>query len=101
MQYKRHSSHFSLLQECHWLNSLLCLVRQSLHRLELHLLGGQEAMPKDALAIAKALQEDAVPSQWVHPNRFPSSHSLVSWTQGRLTIVSNYLYMRWTWSREI
>ena len=77
---------YVLLQECHWLNALLCHVRQSLHELAAGLLGGERAMPARLAACVRALHADLVPTAWVHPYRQPLGHTLYSWVTGEYII---------------
>ncbi|CAH1797693.1 unnamed protein product [Owenia fusiformis] len=72
---------FVLLQECQWLNSLLCHARQNIHTLQSHLLGGPEIIPGSLLNTAQSLQQEQVPMEWIHPNCQPSTHTLMSWLQ--------------------
>ncbi|XP_006816780.1 uncharacterized protein LOC100369618 [Saccoglossus kowalevskii] len=70
---------YVLLQECYWLNALLCHIRQSLYELDKHLLGGEHAIPEELLETTKSLQEEFVPISWTHPNCQPSTHTLLTW----------------------
>ncbi|XP_078672103.1 uncharacterized protein LOC144911712 isoform X1 [Branchiostoma floridae x Branchiostoma belcheri] len=72
---------FILLQECHWLNLLLCHVRQSLHNLDQCMLGGTNAIPASLTQLAEALQSEEVPVSWTHPRCRPSSHTILSWLE--------------------
>ncbi|KAH3692337.1 hypothetical protein DPMN_194787 [Dreissena polymorpha] len=72
---------YVLLQECLWLNSLLCHIRQQISQLQEQLLSGPEALPRDHMTSVLSLQEEHVPVSWIHPNSQPSTHSLVSWLQ--------------------
>ncbi|XP_071959570.1 uncharacterized protein [Antedon mediterranea] len=75
---------FVLLQECHWMNSLVCHIRQTLHELYQHVLGGQHAIPEELKSTAAALQQEHVPLSWLHPNRQPTDHTLITWLQDLL-----------------
>ncbi|KAK3108743.1 hypothetical protein FSP39_014630 [Pinctada imbricata] len=70
---------YCLLQECLWLNTSLCHIRQQIHDLQQSMLAGPEALPKALLGTVYSLQEEHVPVSWIHPNCQPSTHSLVSW----------------------
>ncbi|XP_071095883.1 uncharacterized protein [Haliotis cracherodii] len=70
---------YVLLQECLWLNSILCHIRQQISDLQSCLLGGPEALPQSHLSTVYSLQEEHVPVSWIHPNCQPCTHSLVSW----------------------
>ncbi|XP_022099208.1 dynein beta chain, ciliary-like [Acanthaster planci] len=87
---------YVLLQECHWFNSLLCHVRQMLHDLQAHLLGGERGMPPTLAKCARALQKELVPVTWVHPNRQPLGHTLHSWVTD---ILKRFSQLR-TWIKE-
>ncbi|KAL5020327.1 hypothetical protein ScPMuIL_003219 [Solemya velum] len=69
---------YVLLQECLWLNSILCHIRQQISDLQQNLLGGPAALPQTHMSTVIALQEEHVPVSWVHPNSLPCTHSLVS-----------------------
>ncbi|XP_069115919.1 uncharacterized protein [Argopecten irradians] len=70
---------YCLLQECLWLNSSLCHIRQQIADLQTSLLGGPEALAWVLLPTVYSLQEEQVPVSWVHPNCQPCTHSLLSW----------------------
>ncbi|XP_053409232.1 uncharacterized protein LOC123561373 isoform X4 [Mercenaria mercenaria] len=72
---------YVLLQECLWLNSILCHIRQQISELHERLMGGPEALPHVYMTTILSLQEEHVPISWVHPNSQPCTHSLVSWLQ--------------------
>ncbi|KAL8618506.1 hypothetical protein ACOMHN_000651 [Nucella lapillus] len=67
------------LQECLWMNSLLCYMRQQMSDLQTAMVGGPLAMPFRLLPIVFSLQEELVPVSWTHPNTQPCTHSLTSW----------------------
>lgn len=46
------------------------------------MLGGSPAIPTYLARIVDALQQDMVPSDWLHPHAQPSPHSLTSWLKG-------------------
>ena len=69
-------------QECQWFNCLLYHIRHSLQILEHCVLGGSPAIPTYLARIVDALQQDMVPSDWLHPHAQPSPHSLISWLKG-------------------
>lgn len=71
-----------IFQECLWLNSILCHIRQQTSDLQQNLMGGPEALPQTHLATVIALQEEHVPVSWVHPNSLPCTHSLMSFLDG-------------------
>ena len=73
-----------VLQECLWLNSLLCHIRQTIHKLHTSLIGGPGALPWELKDIVHSLNKEQVPAAWVHPNCQPSTHSLASWVLGEL-----------------
>ncbi|XP_033103095.1 dynein heavy chain 9, axonemal-like [Anneissia japonica] len=75
---------FVLLQECHWMNSVICHIRQTLYELDQHVLGGQHAIPEELASTASALQQEHVPLSWLHPNRQPTEHTLITWLQDLL-----------------
>ncbi|XP_033641711.1 dynein beta chain, flagellar outer arm-like [Asterias rubens] len=87
---------YVLLQECHWFNSLLCHVRQTLHELMVHLLGGERGMAPSLTECARALQKELVPVSWVHPNRQPLGHTLHSWVTD---LLKRYSQLR-AWVKE-
>ena len=70
---------YVLLQECLWLNALLCHMRGALHALGQALVSGAAALPRGLLPQALALQEEQVPPAWLHPRHAPCTHSLTSW----------------------
>ncbi|XP_055866060.1 uncharacterized protein LOC106055129 isoform X2 [Biomphalaria glabrata] len=70
---------YVLLQECLWMNTVLCHIRQEIHNLDGNLLGGSGALPKRLLPTVLCLQEEFVPVNWIHPNTQPCTHSLTSW----------------------
>ncbi|XP_066025345.1 uncharacterized protein [Pocillopora verrucosa] len=73
------SMSYVLLKECQWFNCLLYHIRHSLQILEHCVLGGSPAIPTYLARIVDALQQDMVPSDWLHPHAQPSPHSLISW----------------------
>ncbi|KAK6172547.1 hypothetical protein SNE40_016179 [Patella caerulea] len=72
---------YVLMQECLWLNSVLCHIRQQISDLQGCLLGGTEALPMSHINTIYCLQEEFVPVSWIHPNCQPCTHALVSWLQ--------------------
>ncbi|KAK7479595.1 hypothetical protein BaRGS_00029144 [Batillaria attramentaria] len=70
---------YVLLQECLWMNSLLCYIRQQISDLQTSMLGGPTALPQPLLPTVYSLQEELVPIAWTHPNGQPCTHSLSSW----------------------
>ncbi|XP_023931015.1 dynein beta chain, ciliary-like [Lingula anatina] len=68
-----------LLQECQWLNSLLCYIRQNIYDIRNSLVGGTESLPNPLKEAVFCLQEEYVPVTWVHPNKQPCTHTLDSW----------------------
>ena len=46
------------------------------------MLGGSPAIPTSLVPVVDALQEEVVPSDWLHPDCQPSPHSLASWLIG-------------------
>ncbi|XP_070202269.1 uncharacterized protein [Littorina saxatilis] len=75
---------YVLLQECLWMNSLLCHVRQQIHELQTAMVGGEAALPRPLLPVVFSVQEELVPVSWVHPNGQPCTHSLTSWLEDLL-----------------
>lgn len=73
----------SVPQECLWLNSLLCHIRQSVHEIRQSLLRGPDSIPNDLRDTVISLAEQMVPVAWLHPNCQPSTHSLLSWMEGQ------------------
>ncbi|KAH9514966.1 hypothetical protein Btru_021541 [Bulinus truncatus] len=70
---------YVLLQECLWMNTVLCHIRQEIHDMDGNLLGGSGAIPRRLLPTVLSLQEEFVPVSWIHPNTQPCTHSLTSW----------------------
>ncbi|XP_020627063.1 dynein beta chain, flagellar outer arm-like isoform X2 [Orbicella faveolata] len=70
---------YVLQKECQWFNCLLYHIRHSLQILEQCVLGGSPAIPTSLVPVVDALQEEVVPSDWLHPDCQPSPHSLASW----------------------
>ncbi|RUS89316.1 hypothetical protein EGW08_002923 [Elysia chlorotica] len=70
---------YVLLQECLWMNTALCHIRQEIADLQGRLVGGAGALPVRLLPTALSVQEEYVPTSWIHPNCQPCTHSLVTW----------------------
>ncbi|XP_076457719.1 uncharacterized protein LOC143291635 isoform X3 [Babylonia areolata] len=69
----------ALLQECLWMNALLCHMRQQIFDLQTAMVGGPLALPRPLLSVIRSIQEELVPVSWTHPNTQPCTHSLLSW----------------------
>ncbi|XP_064650622.1 uncharacterized protein LOC135502065 isoform X3 [Lineus longissimus] len=70
---------YVLLQECLWLNSLLCHIRQNIFELQQCLLTRPDSISPRLQPTAKSIQQENVPITWVHPNCQPCTHTLLTW----------------------
>ncbi|XP_067941284.1 uncharacterized protein [Watersipora subatra] len=70
-----------LLQECFYMNALLCHIRQMLFEITDALISGPDGLPMMHLQAAKALAFEQVPLSWNHPTLQPNTHTLFSWLE--------------------
>nr|KAG5694047.1 hypothetical protein BaRGS_025626 [Batillaria attramentaria] len=62
---------YVLLQECLWMNSLLCYIRQQISDLQTSMLGGPTALPQPLLPTVYSLQEELLHA-WVKRRMVPT-----------------------------
>ena len=91
--YSVYKTMYHFFKECKWFNTILCHIRQSLYTLEECILRGSHALPSSVNDVVIPLQYGLVPSNWLHVNWQPESHSLDSWLEGSNKYTTSSCYL--------
>ncbi|XP_015223291.2 uncharacterized protein [Lepisosteus oculatus] len=72
---------YALLEECLWMNRLLCHIRQQVTELFSCTLRVGCAFPPHLAGVSQALEKGRAPQPWIPPNYQPSVTSLQTWLE--------------------